>query len=618
MPYTPTSMANSGVFLSFLQSNGRVAVKLLEESHITNSTGSTDGPKIDIGHNVLQDHRKKRTNYNPHTSSYTDNSKVVYLRYGHSFDDPIDGTAANNGVFNIISAEVFKSMVISTSKWYRNDKAVTYQTILYNDIDDEAWAKLPTAANQHYLPVGVSGYLCSIKDSDYFIHDNYDIDMGWTGSVGVSENVVNNNVMFTVSNTANLNTINSAGIAGINTEITESNTGKNILTSDAPAYTYLNSNYMLSFPWDDAYYKSITGNSIADDNWNLTGYSDATLVSLYTGAPINYLRLPIDYTFTQPPPLTGYFYYDDADVMISGYYNDRSISVYTPETTTLSRMQLHYNTSTGEKFIPIKNVSEIDMDTYRDLRGKNCQIKSYYSSIASDYYLLSNPIVPIHNTYFDIKNVTLSISGVRDDQDLGNIEYSVNYLKEVNNAIIENKLHHDFMSIGVATCTVTFTAVGNTIDYDNVARVINPYPRDIWLIAIPKSGLSNTTLKDVFLQINESNIIANRDTNAEKARYPKISTALAKSMSELCTGSPCELTSEGILWNKLTPGNPEIPDDGTFTEEEYTIDVTLSQDSWAPFLVISDMGVSGHRNFTGYCLSNIDNYETPDVSSFIY
>lgn len=631
-----SSLPSSGVFVSYIRENGDITFGIFKESNLLSTSPTfSDGPNPKINHNILKEFNIKTTNYNPNdpTDRYGEQHKnKFYLKYAHTLEDikfVEDNQQKDNAIFNINLNTIFNSIAINTYQWNTTPTSYTVGpklSIMCNDNNNELWGRISLDVNKQYLPIG-SGYLYAIQNYDYhnfntadiFIHDNHKISMGDNSSstIAVTEDVLTKTIQFSINLTNKIDVLNSAGIATINSEFLEINTYVNIMTKKDPVYKFSNSSYSVTFPWDDNYYKIITGSSIAD-TWNLVGYFQNSVVSKYLGLPLDYISVYTDTTFSHPT-LTGCFYYLDSDIMISGYYNDSSISVYTPVSTKLAKMHLYYSDDNGEQFIDSKNLTSINLITsHKNLRGKNCHIKTYYNTIADEFYNLSSSVVPIYENYFDIEDVTLTMSGTRNDPSLGDIEYTSNTLSETNGIVTENRINRTFMSIGEVKCILNLTVKGNTIDYDNITRVLNPYPRDIWFIAIPKSGLSNETLKNIFLKISDDVILINRDTPYEKTKYPKINSSIAKSMSELCTGTANTLTAEGVIWNKLTPGNFEIPEDGTFSEDTYTIDIILPQGSWAPFLVISDMGVSGHANYTGYCLSNLNNYEAPNKSSFNY
>ena len=632
MPYIPstTVISNSGVFFSYIMSDGEVVLDLLTEDNLYTSTTPTRLPDVGHTHDVLKDTVVKKTNYNPNnaTDRYGTKTKAKrHIKFGHTLND---GATVDNAIFNISLNEAFGSMVVNTYQWHNkpvtNDYTVgAFQFIYYNDINNEAWGKISKDVKYQCLPIG-SGYLHSIlQDSyhnidttDYCVYDNYDVNMGHNGSVIVTEDVKNKTVTLTAGSTGRLNTLDSLGIGAVESELYDDTTGNLIITKKDMSYSYGTTSYTVTFPWNDKKYKDITGASISE-NWTLDSHMHTMLVSKYTGHPFNILSLEANTVFTHPT-ITGYFYYSDEDTMLSGYYSVPSMYIKTPDDSTLTKMQLHYNDgSANEQYIDVKNLEETDFEgPYSYLLGKSCHIRSYFDTIADDFYNISSSVVPIHNAYFDVEDLTLTMSGTRTDPVDGNIAYSSNFLAETDGIISENKLHSKFRSVGEVKIDVTLSVKGNVTDFNDVTRTVNPYPRDIWLIAVPIEGLDNATLKEVFLKINEDAIIAERNKPDELTKFPKIQSATAKSMSELCTGTAHTATAEGIIWNKQTPGNPEIPEDGTFTEDEYTIDVTIPQGSWAPFIVIGDMGPAGYSNFTGYCLSNIANYETPHPNSFEY
>jgi len=642
MPAIPSTatIANSGVFFSYIETDITVYLDMFTEANLAANSAPTRAPDTGISHDILKETVVKRTNYNPNNSTdrYGVNTKAKrYLKFAHTFNDReyIDneytgGAPVDNATFNIYLNEAFGSIIINTYQWYQERGTDEYtvgpkQSIFYNDINNEAWGRISLAVNHQCLPIG-SGYLYSILNANYHdidtadlcVYDNHDIDMGHNGTISVVDDVQEKTITLTTTSTNNLNTLNSLGIARVEAELYDDGVSHLITTKKDMAYTYYPATYDVSFPWNDQKYSDITGASISE-NWTLDAHMHTMLVSKYTGLPYNILSLAADATFTHPT-VTGYFYYSDADTMLSGYYSIPSMYIKTPDNAALNKMQLHYNdNNSNEQIIDVKNLQHVNFDiSHTYLLGKSCQIRSYYNTIADDFYNASSSVVPIHNCYFDIEDITLTMSGVRTDPSLGNTEYTSNFLTETDGIVYSNKLHKKFRSVGEVKIIANFTVKSNSIDFNDVSRLINPYPRDMWLVAVPIEGLVNATLNSTFLKIKEDVIIANRNTPTELSKFPKISSSAAKSMSELCTGSPHTATTEGIIWNKLTPGNPEIPEDGTFSEDTYTIDVTVSQGSWAPFIIISDMGPDGYRNFTGYCISNVNNYETPHLSSFKY
>ncbi len=451
---------------------------------------------------------------------------------------------------------------------------------------------------------------------DMHFHDNFgSISVG--SGITINENVREKTVTISVDGTSNIDTLETNNIASIGTMLLASgDVDQNVINEGKITYHYYSDYYTLKFPWDDTLFKERTGRSISDTDWFLSGMLRPTLSNVHTGNSIAYSDLYSEYTFSHPID-TGVFYYGTSNDVISGYYNDETLSVYTPTHSAAIKSILHYNDGDNDQIIDLKGKTSINLNTTQhSLRGKQCQIQSHFSTIASDYKTYSPPVVPTYNDYYDIQNVVVTMSGIRYDPSLGRIRYTTDYMRETAGVIQQNYLARQFSSVDEAMMVVSFNASANTTGVGNETRSYTPHPSGIWLINISKEALYVPAVRNYFLKIKESAMLSERNTPNESTKFPKISSRVAAGMTGLCTGTPHVRNARSIVWNSIFPNNPDAPENGTFTNEDYTIYTTLTQDSWAPFIVISATGTDGHQNYTGYCLSNIVNYDVPTAGAF--
>ncbi len=624
-------MNTSGILITYIRENGIVDAYSIT-SLISNTFDTFPMPRLRYS-KVLSDLDPKPTNFNPNDTNdpYGYNKNKYHLRYDHSITDYAANTPSYNGYFDSISTPYFDSIATTSFQWTaprsvvegkgRETCKMTSSMLHYYN---NGWRGLLPYRYAAYFPVGSGFFYTVIKrqgpgqtdkvTTDLHIHENYgSVTVGTTSTI--SETVSDKQVSIRVDGSNNINTLKNNNIAAIDTSfLVNGDVNMQVLNKKQIEHTYYDGYHITKFAWDDALFKEKTGVSISESGWLFSGLFKVTLQSLHTGNDIAYDNIYAEHTFTHPTE-TGIFYYQNTDTILSGYYNDSSISIYNPPNIALQKLLIHYNDGDKETTLDVKDRTSINLDTKdHQLRGKKCQLQAYYDTIASDRKMYSPPIVPTYEGFYDIQDVTLTMSGVREDA-LGDTNYTLDYLKESNGEIQQNYLSQKFSSIDTVKMIVTMNIKANTTDCDGETRVYTPHPSGIWLIAFPKTGITSGSLR---YYINPRNwaVFSDRDTEDEQGKFPKVISTVAKSWVELCTGSPNTLTANGIIWNSISPNNPNAPENGTFTNSDYTIDIHLTQGSWAPFLIISEAGNDEHNNFTGYCLSNVTNYDIPTYGAF--
>ncbi len=376
-----------------------------------------------------------------------------------------------------------------------------------------------------------------------------------------------------------------------------------------------------NIPWGNLTYKERTGNDGIDDDFILSGELIATLYDPGNGGKL--YEETIDYYYSYGPDnIYNPIWLDDQTIPISGYVNDAHVYQDIDQTNIDRTLMVWYDEAGTQQTQSIDNAGyRINFwQSSKRIRGKAVKIRAYYQTMAGLFAKESDVLCPVIKNYYNIKDLTLTLSGIKYDSDLSTeVGYEIPYLKEVDDVVLYNKFDNQFQTITETHARVDFTLAANTTDIDgDVERIYCPAPEQMWLVAVPKSQKNNTRVNDIYFDIQSAALFP-RESIATTYNFPKCKTLAAEWMVNwLDSETPNIPTSgkmDGIMFNTevLSPIY-EFPSDGNFVENTYTIKVDLLQDSWAFYLIIKD----STDQYTGYCISNPIKFEVPSRDSFDY
>jgi hypothetical protein len=380
-------------------------------------------------------------------------------------------------------------------------------------------------------------------------------------------------------------------------------------------YTGAGDGYHIINHWNNGSYAITTnGHTLKGDDYILSGTITMYANTVIGNIPIASSGQNIYLEFSSPSDSP--VWYNDGTFGLSGYYSDRFARPFVYKGSSFKRFDITYRDQNGvHKSITPGAQSRIGFDnTHKNLRGKNLTINTYYDTVAGPEYLSSDPLCPTYSNYYDISDVTLTLSGVKFDKGTStNVPYEIVYMKEEDDKVLYNKIGNKFQTIADVNVRLDFTLKANTTDLDSISRVHIPAPEEMWLIAVPKTGVNDQDLRYTFFKISEQYSLPNRDSYGKRQTFPKINTIVANSMVSKCTGSAGVPTSDGIIWQDQTLSPIySAPSVGSFSENNYTINVNLIQGSWSFYLVVKD----STDIYTGYCISNYDKFDVPTSNSF--
>ena len=382
-----------------------------------------------------------------------------------------------------------------------------------------------------------------------------------------------------------------------------------------------NSKLTTSVEWDSKIYSAVTGGTLGQHDYTLSGiFSIEVFLDTQGGrySPVAYHEYSHVNEFIDSLPSFLPLFTKGGGPAISGYNNASATTIVIDESSdNFVRSALEYRDITGVlrtiDVEPDQNLRFINQ-TYKKLLGQNCRIRAFYKSIGDEQSVYSEYLCPTFEEYYDLTSIQLTMSGTRYDKGSGMDEgYDQIYMKTSNETVTQNQVGKTFKTTQDVRSVLEFTLESNQIDFNNIPRVFHPSPEDMYLIAVPRNALKNPVIRDIVLRIPESQVIDQREIQRRWVDYPKVDTLASSGIVDLCTGSPDVPTSDGLIWNSIGPlAVNENPNEGTFSQNSYTISTKIDGGSWAMFLIIKD----STGNFTGYCVSNQLYFELPTKNAF--
>jgi len=547
--------------------------------------------------------------YNKSSKTYAAEDAVTYINYVGTYPSYYLKSAFVNSPIILSYNDKIRSFTINTGNSYRveTDDVSKSSNTLYTGASSESDNQV-TKTILFDTKISIQSFADSQPDFG-------DVNLTDTPSANMLEiNFPNNNIDVTLT-TPKLIITQEKNQA---TPVIIGDTNVNVGGHMTPEWDNTLNRFAMN--WHNGAYKSLTGNDGIDDDFTISGELITSLYDSVTGGKLYEETIDYSYAYVSNP-IDPLWLNNDKTLSLSGYSSEFRTYI-TPDQDNIVRAEVVYEDASNiVQSIPIISTgTSLNFWSYHKyLRGKSLEIKAYYETLAGNFVKTSEVLCPVIKNYYDIKDLTLTLSGIKYDRGLSTeVGYEVPYLKEVDDVVLYNKFKNQFQTITDAHTRVDFTLTANEIDMQDIERNYTPAPETLWLIAIPATQKDNAIVKARYFDI-QTGYMLERDSITKTNTFPKFDTDAAVRMIDWLDvetpNSPTTGLIEGVMFNTQTLSPIyEFPSDGEFIENTYTINVDLLQDSWAFFLIIKD----STDQYTGYCVSNPIKFEVPSSDSFDY
>lgn len=499
------------------------------------------------------------------------------------------------------SVRTFITNIDGTDKYIQdvdveNSEGSSTSSSYANGFDEPA-----TSTNTTYYPEAI--YTYNVKE-------NITATLGT--SVTVTTDFDGPYFIFTVSDATDLNSL-ADGYMTLKFDFTVG--GESLLSSSNNTMRFLNptitdTSYTVKLRFNNSDYESRTGNSFEDDDRRLTGN---LVVSIYDDNDqkliSNYLAVDHQVSSASSAPE-----WKDAPTgtTLSGYWYGETLYGVPQESQPpypINREIIYIDETGEEKSIgnlpSANNFALVLNRTHPQLVGKICKIRETWESMDSNVILESSPVVPTLTNYYDIDEVTVTISGVA-----AGAGYTRTGIQENDGTFNVNTINDVFYTSAGVDFQVAFTVNSNTSNLDNVSTPMVPYPKTIWLFAVPNNPISSNRgfHEGLFLGPHLGFLGERRDSRS--VTFPSVDHEKASQVLSYFSSTPSYPSStiiSEVVATKKDVTTYTIPEDGTFTTADYYIDISTPKGQWALFLIIES--ITGESSM--YCITNPRKFDVP-------